>query len=116
MPDGYGPLTTMELRSHTCCRRGPGRSPTANISAYWWPSRGAPTRVTRAAGATAGEPTRGGRVRGAGGAVTCTFAAITDWAWDLDRAPWGRLGFTNRIPAATTVRRLLLRIDAALHK
>jgi predicted transposase YbfD/YdcC len=41
-----------------------------------------------------------------------TFAAITDWVRDLDRSAWGRLGFTDRVPAATTVWRLLIRIDA----
>lgn len=41
-----------------------------------------------------------------------TFAAITDWVRDLDRSAWSRLGFTDRVPAATTVWRLLIRIDA----
>jgi hypothetical protein len=45
-------------------------------------------------------------------AGTCTFAAITDWVRDQDRSVWGRLGFTDRVPAATTVWRLLIRIDA----
>src|SRR6266704_1504005 len=45
-------------------------------------------------------------------AGACTFAAITDWVRDLDRPAWGRLGFTDRVPAATTVWRLLIRIDA----
>jgi predicted transposase YbfD/YdcC len=45
-------------------------------------------------------------------AGACTFAAITDWVRDLDRPVWGRLGFTGRLPAATTVWRLLIRIDA----
>jgi predicted transposase YbfD/YdcC len=45
-------------------------------------------------------------------AGACTFAAIADWARDLDRAAWVRLGFTERLPAATTVWRLLIRIDA----
>src|SRR6266581_2263681 len=40
------------------------------------------------------------------------FAAVTDWVRDLDRPAWGRLGFTDRVPAATTVWRLLIRIDA----
>jgi len=44
------------------------------------------------------------------GAVT--FAAIADWVRDLDRPAWGRLGFTDRLPAATTVWRLLVRVDA----
>jgi predicted transposase YbfD/YdcC len=42
-----------------------------------------------------------------------TFAAITDWVADLDRPAWGRFGFDNRLPAATTVWRLLIRIDDA---
>lgn len=45
-------------------------------------------------------------------AGACTFAAITDWVRDQDRSVWGRLGFTDRVPAATTVWRLLIRIDA----
>src|SRR6266487_1270106 len=45
-------------------------------------------------------------------AGACTFAAITDWVRDLDRPARGRLGFTDRVPAATTVWRLLIRIDA----
>ena len=45
-------------------------------------------------------------------AGACTFAAVTDWVRDLDRPAWGRLGFTDRVPAATTVWRLLIRIDA----
>ena len=45
-------------------------------------------------------------------AGACAFAAITDWVRDQDRAVWGRLGFTDRVPAATTVWRLLIRIDA----
>lgn len=45
-------------------------------------------------------------------AGACTFAAIADWARDLDRAGWARLGFTDRVPAATTVWRLLIRIDS----
>jgi hypothetical protein len=45
-------------------------------------------------------------------AGVCTFAPITDWVRDLDRAAWVRLGFTGRLPAATTVWRLLIRIDA----
>jgi predicted transposase YbfD/YdcC len=44
------------------------------------------------------------------GAVT--FAAIADWVRDLDRPAWARLGFCDRLPAATTVWRLLVRIDA----
>jgi predicted transposase YbfD/YdcC len=45
-------------------------------------------------------------------AGACTFAAIGDWVRDLDRSAWARLGFTDRVPAATTVWRLLIRIDA----
>ena len=36
-------------------------------------------------------------------AGACTFAAIADWVRDLDRPAWGKLGFTDRVPAATTV-------------
>jgi hypothetical protein len=35
------------------------------------------------------------------GAVT--FAAIADWVKDLDSPAWARLGFTGRIPVASTV-------------
>ena len=45
-------------------------------------------------------------------AGACTFAAITDWVRDQDRSVWDRLGFTDQVPAATTVWRLLIRIDA----
>ncbi|WP_225854900.1 ISAs1 family transposase [Micromonospora sp. ALFpr18c] len=45
-------------------------------------------------------------------AGACTFAAISDWVRDQDRSVWDRLGFTDRVPAATTVWRLLIRIDA----
>jgi predicted transposase YbfD/YdcC len=44
------------------------------------------------------------------GAVT--FAAIADWVKDLDPPGWVRLGFTGRIPVASTVWRLLVRVDA----
>ena len=47
-------------------------------------------------------------------AGACTFAAVTDWARFQDRTVWARLGFDDRIPAATTVWRLLIRIDAAV--
>jgi hypothetical protein len=40
-----------------------------------------------------------------------TFAAIGDWVADLDRSAWGRFGFGEQLPAATTVWRLLIRID-----
>jgi hypothetical protein len=43
-----------------------------------------------------------------------TFAAIIDWAGDLDPAAGTRLGFTGRIPALTTLWRLLIRIDAQI--
>ena len=45
-------------------------------------------------------------------AGACTFAAVTDWVRFQDRAVWARLGFTDRVPAATTVWRLLIRLDA----
>jgi predicted transposase YbfD/YdcC len=45
-------------------------------------------------------------------AGACTFASVTDWVRHQDQAVWGRLGFTDRAPAATTVWRLLIRIDA----
>jgi predicted transposase YbfD/YdcC len=41
-----------------------------------------------------------------------TFAAIGDWAADLDEAARHRLGFVGRIPAGSTVWRFLVRIDA----
>lgn len=44
------------------------------------------------------------------GAVT--FAAIADWVRDLDASAWARLGFADRIPVASTVWRLLVRVDA----
>ena len=44
------------------------------------------------------------------GAVT--FAAIADWVRDLDSPAWTRFGFTDRIPVASTVWRLLVRVDA----
>jgi hypothetical protein len=47
-------------------------------------------------------------------AGACMFAAVADWVRDLDQAAWDRLGFTDRLPAATTVWRLLIRIDAEL--
>lgn len=46
------------------------------------------------------------------GAVT--FAAIADWVRDLDSPAWARLGFTGRIPVASTVWRLLVRVDAEM--
>src|SRR3954468_9587024 len=47
-------------------------------------------------------------------AGACTFAAVADWVRDLDRPVWARLGFSDRVPAATTVWRLLIRINAEL--
>lgn len=41
-----------------------------------------------------------------------TFAAIGDWATDLDEAAHHRLGFVGRIPAGSRVWRFLVRIDA----
>jgi prepilin signal peptidase PulO-like enzyme (type II secretory pathway) len=45
-------------------------------------------------------------------AGACTFAAVSDWVRFQDRTVWQRLGFAGRVPAATTVWRLLIRIDA----
>jgi predicted transposase YbfD/YdcC len=45
-------------------------------------------------------------------AGACTFAAVCDWVRFQDRTVWPRLGFTGRVPAETTVWRLLIRIDA----
>src|SRR3954464_11060272 len=39
-----------------------------------------------------------------------TVVGVTDWARDRDRPVWARLGFSDRVPAATTVWRLLIRI------
>lgn len=47
-------------------------------------------------------------------AGACTFAAVSDWVRFQDRTVWARLGFTGRVPAATTVWRLLIRLDAAV--
>src|SRR6266550_4937475 len=41
-----------------------------------------------------------------------TFAAIADWAADLDPPARHRLGFNGPIPVGTTVWRLLVRLDA----
>lgn len=46
------------------------------------------------------------------GAVT--FAAIADWALDLDVTARTRLGLPTRIPVGTTVWRFLIRIDAQI--
>ncbi|MFF0659610.1 ISAs1 family transposase [Micromonospora tulbaghiae] len=43
-----------------------------------------------------------------------SFAAIVDWLYDLDETDQQRLGFTRGVPAATTMWRLLTRLDAAL--
>ncbi|WP_406071063.1 ISAs1 family transposase [Micromonospora sp. NBC_01638] len=45
-------------------------------------------------------------------AGACTFASVTDWVRNQDQEVWDRLGFSDRVPAATTVWRLLIRIDA----
>jgi predicted transposase YbfD/YdcC len=47
-------------------------------------------------------------------AGAATFAAIADWAADLDPAVRLRLGFTGPIPAGSTVWRFLVRLDAAV--
>jgi predicted transposase YbfD/YdcC len=44
-------------------------------------------------------------------AGACTFAAMADWARDLDPSGWARLGFAGRLPAPTTLWRLLTRVD-----
>jgi predicted transposase YbfD/YdcC len=43
-----------------------------------------------------------------------SFAAISDWLQDLDDHARSRLGFTDVVPAGTTVWRLLIRLDAPL--
>jgi predicted transposase YbfD/YdcC len=43
-----------------------------------------------------------------------SFAAITDWLYDLDEQAQIRLGFSRGVPAGTTVWRLLARLDATL--
>jgi predicted transposase YbfD/YdcC len=47
-------------------------------------------------------------------AGAATFAAIADWAADLDPAVRSRLGFAGPIPAGSTVWRFLIRLDAAV--
>ena len=42
-----------------------------------------------------------------------SFAAITDWLYDLDEPARTQLGFTRGMPAVTTMWRLLTRLDAA---
>ena len=46
-------------------------------------------------------------------AGACTFAAIADWAADLDPPARARLGL-GRVPAASTVWRFLVRLDATV--
>jgi hypothetical protein len=43
-----------------------------------------------------------------------TFAAVSDWLHDLDEVTRARLGFARGLPAATTMWRLLIRLDADL--
>jgi predicted transposase YbfD/YdcC len=43
-----------------------------------------------------------------------SFAAITDWLHDLDEHARIRLGFTDGVPAGTTIWRLLVRLDPTL--
>jgi predicted transposase YbfD/YdcC len=43
-----------------------------------------------------------------------SFAAIADWLHDLDEVARARLGFIRKVPAATTIWRLLTRLDADL--
>ncbi|NES13367.1 ISAs1 family transposase [Micromonospora sp. PPF5-17B] len=47
-------------------------------------------------------------------AGACTFAAVHDWVRDLDRSRWRALGFSDTVPAATTLWRLLIRVDASV--
>src|SRR5947207_12546442 len=47
-------------------------------------------------------------------AGACTFAAIADWAADLDPPARLRLGFAGPIPVDSTVWRLLIRLDAQI--
>jgi hypothetical protein len=47
-------------------------------------------------------------------AGAASFAAITDWLHDVDKHPCTRLGFTDVVPAGTTVWRLLIRLDPRL--
>src|SRR5438552_967362 len=47
-------------------------------------------------------------------AGACTFAAIADWAADLDPPARLRLGFAGPIPVGSTVWRLLIRLDAQI--
>ncbi|MDI6106051.1 ISAs1 family transposase [Actinoplanes sp. NEAU-A12] len=43
-----------------------------------------------------------------------SFAAITDWLHDLDEHARTRLGFSDGVPAGTTMWRLLIRLDPTL--
>jgi hypothetical protein len=47
-------------------------------------------------------------------AGACTFAAIADWVADLDPPARARLGLAGRVPAASTVWRFLVRLDATV--
>jgi predicted transposase YbfD/YdcC len=47
-------------------------------------------------------------------AGACTFAAIADWAADLDPPARARLGLLGRVPAASTLWRFLVRLDATV--
>jgi predicted transposase YbfD/YdcC len=40
-----------------------------------------------------------------------TFAAMADWIGDLDPPAWVKLGFTDRLPAPTTLWRVWTRVD-----
>ena len=44
-------------------------------------------------------------------AGACTFAAMADWAQDLDPSGWAKLGFTGTLPVPSTLWRLLTRVD-----
>lgn len=43
-----------------------------------------------------------------------SFAAITDWLYDLDEPARARLGFGDTVPVGTTMWRLLIRLDPTL--
>src|SRR5439155_16192221 len=47
-------------------------------------------------------------------AGAATFAAIADWAADLDPPARQRLGFAGAIPVGSTVWRFLIRLDAQI--
>src|SRR6266568_8183781 len=118
MPHDPGEGRTRRCHHHrprSCCPTGPPthpgqqRSPTVSITVCWWPSPRCPTRVAAVPDPRDPRGTRYPLVSMLAVAVcavlagACTFAAITDWVRDLDRPAWGRLGFTDRVPAATTV-------------